>query len=181
MKRIQHLKILIFITLYRAAETSLTFEETEQKQLEVIKLIDERLKQQWNDMEFIDLKQIIYYNLAIMYYRAAVDFKDERGPPSPDEKDAFNLLVEKLGSKGKAQEFCRQKAIEYMKKWLEYNKWMKENWNSFEFFAWRYDYEKDAENEGKTLKEFMEECKDSFKGGNQKREEELKTLQKYLE
>jgi tetratricopeptide (TPR) repeat protein len=163
---------LYYHALYINAMRERTYEGTEQKELEVIKLIDERLKEQPNDMNFIDLKQIIYYDLAIMYYRAAVNFDDVRGPPSELERKAFK--------KSDIPEYKR-KAIEYIKKWLEYNEWMKKHWDEFEFFAWRYDYEKDAKNEGVTLKQFFEECKESFKNENKKQEEELNKLLKNLE
>jgi tetratricopeptide (TPR) repeat protein len=163
---------LYFHSLYRNAMRERTYEGTEEKELEVIKLIDESLKEQPNDMNFIDLKQIIYYNLAIMYYRAAVNFDDERGSPSELERIAYN---------SSKREFYKKKAIEYMKKWLEYNEWMKKHWDEFEFFAWRNGYENAAKEEGVTLKQYFEECKESFKKGNEKREEELNRLLKNLD
>ena len=162
---------LYYYSLYYAAMTEPTYEGTEEKELEVLNLIEERLKEQWNDMDFIDLKQIIYYNLAKMYYRAAVNFKDVEDKMYL-EREAYNPAK---------REFYKKKAIEYAKKWLEYNEWMKENWDKFEFFAWRYDYEKDAKEEGKTLKEFFEECKDSFKKANEKCENDIKKILDKLE
>jgi tetratricopeptide (TPR) repeat protein len=159
-------------TLYQSIQLEPTYESTEEKELEVIKLIEERLKEQPNDMDFIDLKQIIYYNLAIMYYRAAVNFNDVRGPPSLDEKEAYNPSK---------REFYKKKAIEYIKNWLKYNKWMKEHWNEFEFFAWLSLYEEDAKIDNISLKEQFEQSKMSFKKENEKREEELKDLLKKLE
>jgi len=159
-------------TLYRSVQSESTYEGTEQKELEVIKMIDERLKEQPNDMNFIDLKQIIYYNLAIMYYRAAVNFKDERGSPYFDEKRAYDPSK---------KEFYKKKAIEYMKKWLEYNEWMKEHWDEFEFFAWLELYEHDAKLNNVSLKGQFERSKMSFKKGNEEREKELKDLLKKLE
>jgi tetratricopeptide (TPR) repeat protein len=160
-------------TLYQSIQLEPTYESTEEKELEVIKLIEERLKEQPNDMDFIDLKQIIYYNLAIMYYRAAVNFDDVRGPPSLDEKRAYDPSK---------KEFYKNKAIEYMKKWLEYNEWMNEYWDEFEFFAWRKGYEEAAKEEGVTLKQYFEkECKESLKNGNKKREEELNKLLENLD
>jgi len=158
-------------TLYQSIEFEPTYESTEEKELEVIKLIDERLKEQ-PDMNFIDLKQMIYYNLAIMYYRAAVNFNDVRGPPSLDEKRAYDPSK---------KEFYKKKAIEYIKKWLEYNEWMKKHWDEFEFFAWLSLYEEDAKLNNVSLKGQFERSKMSFKKGNEKREEELKDLLKKLE
>ena len=159
-------------TLYKSIQFEPTYESTEQKELEVIKLIDERLKEQPNDMNFIDLKQIIYYNLAIMYYRAAVNFDDVRGPAALDEQKAYDPSK---------KEFYKKKAIEYIKKWLEYNEWMKEHWHEFEFFAWLSLYEEDAKIDNISLKEQFEESKMSFKKGNEEREKELKDLLKKLE
>jgi tetratricopeptide (TPR) repeat protein len=158
-------------TLYKSIQFEPTYESTEQKELEVIKLIDERLKEQPNDMNFIDLKQIIYYNLAIMYYRAAVNFDDVRGPAALDEQKAYDPSK---------KEFYKKKAIEYIKKWLEYNEWMKEHWHEFEFFAWLSLYEEDAKIDNISLKEQFEESKMSFKKGNEEREKELKDLLKKL-
>jgi tetratricopeptide (TPR) repeat protein len=163
---------LYCISLYHYIQFESTYEGTEEKELEVIKMIDERLKEQPNDMDFIDLKQIIYYNLAIMYYRAAVNFDDVRGPPSELERKAFKKFdIPKY----------KEKAIERIKEWLKYNKWMKAHWNEFEFFAWRKGYEDAAKEEGVTLKQYFEECKESFKKGNEKREEELNKLLENLD
>ncbi|MEM4218931.1 MAG: hypothetical protein QXO35_02730, partial [Candidatus Micrarchaeia archaeon] len=54
--------------IYERAGPELTFEETEKICLEAIKIIDERLKEK-HDFNFIDLKLMIYYNLAYMYYK----------------------------------------------------------------------------------------------------------------
>jgi tetratricopeptide (TPR) repeat protein len=158
--------------LYQNATRERTYERTEQKELEVIKLIDEKLKEQPKSMDFIDLKQIIYYNLAIMYYRAAVNFEDIGRSMSLDEKRAYDPSKTEL---------YKKKAIEYMKKWLEYNEWMKEHWDDFEFFAWRNGYENAAKEEGVTLKQYFEECKKSLKNEYTKDEEELNRLLKNLD
>jgi len=163
---------LYCISLYHYIQFESTYERTEEKELEVIKMIDERLKEQPNDMNFIDLKQIIYYNLAIMYYRAAVNFNDERGSPSELERKAFK--------KSDIPKY-KEKAIEYIKKWLKYNEWMKKHWDEFEFFAWLSLYEQDAKENNVSLKEQFERSKMSFKKGNEKREEELKDLLTKLE
>jgi tetratricopeptide (TPR) repeat protein len=158
---------LYCISLYHYIQFESTYEGTEEKELEVIKMIDERLKEQPNDMDFIDLKQIIYYNLAIMYYRAAVNFEDERGPPSELERKAFK--------KSDIPKY-KEKAIEYIKKWLGYNEWMKKHWPEFGFFAWLSLYEQDAKENNVSLKEQFERSKMSFKKEYEKFEEELKDL-----
>jgi len=159
-------------TLYQSIQFESTYEDTEQKELEVIKLIEERLKEQPNDIDFIDLKQIIYYNLAIMYYRAAVNFNDVRGPAALDEKRAYNPLK---------REFYKKKAREYIDKWLEFNKQIIENLDRMEFFAWREGYEDNAKREDVTLKQFFEECKEGLKRELNQHKEELKSLLKNLE
>jgi len=162
---------LYVYSLYHLARTEKTYEGTEEKELEVLKLIEERLKEQWNDMDFIDLKQIIYYNLAIMYYRAAVNFKDV-------DKEMY---LEREAYEPSKKEFYKQKAKDYTIKWLEFNEWMKENWDEFESFAWRKGYEDAAKENEMTIKQYFRECNDSFKEGNTKREKELKRLLNKLE
>jgi len=163
---------LYYHASYFDAVRERTYEGTEQKELEVIKLIDERLKEQSNDIDFIDLKQIIYYNLAIMYYRAAVNFDDIRGTPSLDEKRAYDPSK---------KEFYKKKAREYIEKWLKFNKQIIENLDKLEFFAWREGYEDNAKREGVTLKQFSEECKEGLKKELNQHKEELKNLLKNLE
>jgi len=158
--------------LYENAARQRTYEGTEERELEVINLIEERLKEQPNDMDFIDLKQIIYYNLAIMYYRAAVNFNDERGSPSELERKAFK--------KSDILKY-KEKAIEYIKKWLEFNEWVNEHWDEFEFFAWRIGYDDAAKEKGIILKQYFEECKESLRTEYTKDKEELNRLLKSLE
>jgi len=154
-------------TLYQSIQFEPTYESTEEKELEVIKLIDERLKEQPNDIDFIDLKQIIYYNLAIMYYRAAVNFDDVRGPPSLDEKRAYDPSK---------KEFYKKKAIEYIGKWLDYNEWMKENWDEFKPYEWMKLYERDAHNMNLKLEQIIQMTNGIFKKQYKERENELKKL-----
>jgi len=162
---------LYYYALYQNAMRERTYEGTEEKELEVIKLIDERLKEQPNDMDFIDLKQMIYYNLAIMYYRAAVNFNDKRGPPSELERKAFK--------KSDILKY-KEKAIEYMEKWLEYNEWMKEHWDELKPFGWMALYEKDAYNMNLKLEQVIQMTNDIIKKQCVDQEKELKELLKKL-
>ncbi|MEM3369831.1 MAG: hypothetical protein QXE90_03195 [Candidatus Micrarchaeia archaeon] len=108
-------------SIYSLAAYHQTFEETEKTCLEAIKIIDERLKEK-HDFDFIDLKLMIYYNLADMYYGGHI--KD------PDYVSWGHVDFSKL-------DFYKQKSIEYCNKHNEYLKEVKKIWNEVDKYIFK--------------------------------------------
>ncbi|MEM4160337.1 MAG: hypothetical protein QXH18_03935 [Candidatus Micrarchaeia archaeon] len=55
-------------TIYAMGGPESTFEKTEERCKEALEIIEKRLKEEPNDLDFNSLKLQIYYNLAQMYY-----------------------------------------------------------------------------------------------------------------
>ncbi len=99
--------------IYSLANYAPTFEETEKLCLQVLELIEKRLKEQPNDFDFLDRKLMIYLNLAEMYRDAYM--------LHPVLLKARYIDFDKLDT-------YKKKAREYAEKWLEeYNKI--DDWN----------------------------------------------------
>ncbi|MEM3771506.1 MAG: hypothetical protein QXW80_04260 [Candidatus Micrarchaeia archaeon] len=107
--------------IYSLAMYHQTFEETEKTCLEAIKIIDERLKEK-PDFHFIDLKLMIYYNLAVAYYKGYI--KDPRAVAWG------HVDFSKI-------DFYKQKSIEYCNKYNEYLEEVKKIWDKVDLFIFK--------------------------------------------
>ncbi|MEM4134205.1 MAG: hypothetical protein QXV73_03290 [Candidatus Micrarchaeia archaeon] len=115
--------------IYSLAMYHQTFEETEKTCLEAIKIIDERLKEK-PDFHFIDLKLMIYYNLAVAYYKGYI--KDPRAVAWG------HVDFSKL-------DFYKQKSIEYCNKYNEYLEEVKKIWGKVGVFVFREPTDKEED------------------------------------
>jgi hypothetical protein len=146
-------------SVYASAMTERSFEGTEQTMLNAVKLINKRLKKQPNDFEFIDLKQMIYYNLGIMYGQIII------GDSSDVAKINKNFVdFSKMG-------VYKERSIHYCNKWLKFYEDINEKWNELKSFIFIQGFSNEE----------IQAVNDSFKEGNKKREKKIKEMLKKLE
>lgn len=148
-KKLESLYLWAYSVYSRAANDP-TFEQTEKRVMEALELVGKRLKEVPNDFDFIDLKQIIFYNLAEMYY------------------DAYNHLPDYYEDIDESKlDFYKQKSIEYCNKWLEFYNDISERWDKIDKYLFK---------ELSYTKEDVEIVKKDFKEGYAKREEKVKKM-----
>ena len=141
-------------SIYSRAIYEPTFEKTETRLIEALELVEKRLKEVPDDFDFIDLKQIIFYNLAKMYYQAY-----NHHPAYREDIDESKL------------DFYKQKSIEYCNKWLEFYKDISERWDGVKIYCWvetykeeeiirtKNNFKEDYNDEEKEIKELLDKLK----------------------
>ncbi|MEM3814758.1 MAG: hypothetical protein QW054_00395 [Candidatus Micrarchaeia archaeon] len=145
-------------SVYSLAGYEQTFEKTEERCMEAMKIIDERLKEEPYDFHFIDLKLTIYRNLAVAYYKGYI--KDPRAVAWG------HVDFSKI-------DFYKRKSIEYCNKYKEYLKEVKKILDKIEiclFKDFNYtqkivedtkkEYIKDSEKDDIKIQHILEELKE---------------------